>query len=274
MSETPQGPGWWQASDGKWYPPHTHPNYRPAAGQPMMPPGSAPPGSVPPGSVPPGSLPVKSGGVPKGLIIAGIIVLVVVVAGFAAVTYVTGLVGDKIGGAIGGDCTLVGKGDVDSILNGDFELLQLGGITKIATPVLDSRVLADATTCWATENADQDSRLVRIARLQTSDAAARFTQELTLAKGVKDDRGGGITVESEPYFNKDVQAGDQAFCTTTDLAGSSGVLVRRGDTLIYVSLTSAGVPTVDTSAAEAGQIKFVDDDVHCDLAQKIAAKVG
>jgi hypothetical protein len=23
-------PGWWQASDGKWYPPHKHPNYRPS----------------------------------------------------------------------------------------------------------------------------------------------------------------------------------------------------------------------------------------------------
>ncbi len=29
MSDTPNGPGWWQASDGKWYPPESHPNYRP-----------------------------------------------------------------------------------------------------------------------------------------------------------------------------------------------------------------------------------------------------
>jgi hypothetical protein len=26
MSDTQQGPGWWQASDGKWYPPETHPS--------------------------------------------------------------------------------------------------------------------------------------------------------------------------------------------------------------------------------------------------------
>ena len=25
MADTPQGPGWWQASDGKYYPPHLHP---------------------------------------------------------------------------------------------------------------------------------------------------------------------------------------------------------------------------------------------------------
>ncbi len=28
MSDGSQGPGWWIASDGKWYPPHLHPNYQ------------------------------------------------------------------------------------------------------------------------------------------------------------------------------------------------------------------------------------------------------
>jgi|SRR5580658_430950 hypothetical protein len=28
MSDMSQGPGWWQASDGKWYPPEQHPGYR------------------------------------------------------------------------------------------------------------------------------------------------------------------------------------------------------------------------------------------------------
>ena len=27
MSDTPQDDGWWQASDGKWYPPNMHPDY-------------------------------------------------------------------------------------------------------------------------------------------------------------------------------------------------------------------------------------------------------
>jgi hypothetical protein len=27
MTDQPQGPGWWQASDLKWYPPERHPNY-------------------------------------------------------------------------------------------------------------------------------------------------------------------------------------------------------------------------------------------------------
>lgn len=29
MSDTSQGDGWWQASDGKWYAPEQHPDYRP-----------------------------------------------------------------------------------------------------------------------------------------------------------------------------------------------------------------------------------------------------
>ncbi len=29
MSDASQGPGWWQASDGKWYAPEQHPDYKP-----------------------------------------------------------------------------------------------------------------------------------------------------------------------------------------------------------------------------------------------------
>ncbi len=30
MSDTPEGPGWWQAADSKWYPPEHHRDYRPS----------------------------------------------------------------------------------------------------------------------------------------------------------------------------------------------------------------------------------------------------
>ncbi len=39
MSDSSQGEGWWQASDGKWYPPEKHPDYKP-------PPPDAPPPPV------------------------------------------------------------------------------------------------------------------------------------------------------------------------------------------------------------------------------------
>jgi hypothetical protein len=44
VSETPQGEGWWQASDSKWYPPQTHPDYRP----PPPPPSASGPLPAPP----------------------------------------------------------------------------------------------------------------------------------------------------------------------------------------------------------------------------------
>ena len=30
MSDVSQGPGWWVASDGRWYPPEQHPSYAPS----------------------------------------------------------------------------------------------------------------------------------------------------------------------------------------------------------------------------------------------------
>ena len=44
MSDASQGPGWWQASDGRWYPPSAQPGpARPTSG----PPGPATPGYAP-----------------------------------------------------------------------------------------------------------------------------------------------------------------------------------------------------------------------------------
>ena len=40
MSDVSQGPGWWEASDDKWYPPEEHPDYRPP--RPPPPPRPAP----------------------------------------------------------------------------------------------------------------------------------------------------------------------------------------------------------------------------------------
>lgn len=48
MSDTSRGPGWWIASDGKWYPPESHPDYRPLAPPPTPPPPRPSPPSPPP----------------------------------------------------------------------------------------------------------------------------------------------------------------------------------------------------------------------------------
>lgn len=59
MSDTQQGAGWWQASDGKWYPPEQHPNY----GAEAVPPASsevAPPEAEAPPSGSPASAPTPA----------------------------------------------------------------------------------------------------------------------------------------------------------------------------------------------------------------------
>jgi hypothetical protein len=42
MSDTPKGPGWWIASDGKWYPPELHPTTRDASRTETAQPGQTP----------------------------------------------------------------------------------------------------------------------------------------------------------------------------------------------------------------------------------------
>ncbi len=46
MSDTSQGPGWWQASDGRWYPPEHHPGYQVPVPPPFGAPSPYPPVSV------------------------------------------------------------------------------------------------------------------------------------------------------------------------------------------------------------------------------------
>ena len=58
MSDVSQGPGWWMASDGKWYPPEQHPNYvapPPPPAPPPAPPAAPPPGPPSAAGPPPGS---------------------------------------------------------------------------------------------------------------------------------------------------------------------------------------------------------------------------
>jgi hypothetical protein len=79
VSDDPQGPGWWRASDGRWYPPQAAP--------PSWPPGG-PPGA--PYTPPP---PAKTN---RGCLIALAIVGVLAVLGIAAVVVVVLAVEDEV----------------------------------------------------------------------------------------------------------------------------------------------------------------------------------
>jgi Domain of unknown function (DUF4234)/Protein of unknown function (DUF2510) len=57
VSDTSQGPGWWIASDGKWYPPEQHPSYEPPAPPPPPSADPAPIGQIPHATAPLGQPP-------------------------------------------------------------------------------------------------------------------------------------------------------------------------------------------------------------------------
>jgi hypothetical protein len=59
MSDSQQGPGWWKASDGKWYPPEQAPA---TAARPPVTPPSTPPGQLPPPFAAPTGPPAGGGG--------------------------------------------------------------------------------------------------------------------------------------------------------------------------------------------------------------------
>src|SRR5688500_18582318 len=79
MSDTPQGPGWWQASDGKFYPP-----------QPQTQPPPPPMGVGPTGPMPPMPPPAQTGmsGCLKAFLIGGAIALVLGFGGCAVALFV------------------------------------------------------------------------------------------------------------------------------------------------------------------------------------------
>lgn len=80
MSDTPQGEGWWQASDGKFYAPEQHPDYVPPA-PPPPPPTAAPPAPQvvppPPGAIPPAPSTPGSGRKIWPWVLLGVLVLFV-----------------------------------------------------------------------------------------------------------------------------------------------------------------------------------------------------
>jgi hypothetical protein len=65
MSDVPEGPGWWQASDGRWYAPEQFGGGAdgPAPPPPPAPPAPAPPAPAPPPPAPPSLAPPVAPGV-------------------------------------------------------------------------------------------------------------------------------------------------------------------------------------------------------------------
>ena len=70
-----------------------------------------------------------------------------------------------------------------------------------------------------------------------------------------EDRGGGVSVEFDGYLGPDMPGiGDEAFCTGVSPAVQSGVAARRGDTIVYVSLSAIDGNTTDYETTEDGVV--------------------
>ena len=116
-------------------------------------------------------------------------------------------------------------------------------------------MLADADTCIVVNSGDNSTSLARMARYQGSDASSRFASEKDVADGTSEDRGNGLSVETESYISDEpVTVGDEGFCTTPTITGSSGVLVRKGNTLVYVSLGTGSASSGSDTCAQAQQL--------------------
>lgn len=255
MSDTSQGSGWWVASDGKWYPPEQAPGAQPAPQPPPPQPGPPP----------------SSGG--KGCIYALIAVAVVVFVGIVGVVLAIAFFGgeaiDNIEDAADEDpCPFLTNGEVNDVLGDDTKAVELSGFNQLLTLTVDARVLQDAPDCVVLKN---DAAVARVARSQGSDASSVFAAEKDIADGTSEDRGGGVSVETDDFISdRVVDMGDEAFCTTSSFLGGAGVLVRQGDTLVYVSIQLDAGETPEVDLDSGG---FATDDEHCTQAQELAKKV-
>lgn len=111
---TPPGPGWWLASDGRWYPPES-------AAQPQQ--------TAPAWQPPPQAAPTKSGkGCLVALAIVGVIGLLIAGLFLFAVWKVFDTVEDVADGITVGDVECPTADDVSDIIGHDVELAASGSI--------------------------------------------------------------------------------------------------------------------------------------------------
>ena len=246
------------------------------AQRPSGPPLPPPPGPMWAAGAPPPAA-AKSGmsGCVKALLIVGVLLIVLIVAAvFALEAFVRNVVGPEIGadGSFA-ECELLSDGEARAVLGGNADAIELTGFFDASIGfIIDKRVLADAADCWVGQG--ERSYIARVARYEGPDATGIFAAEREAAQSVTVDEGEGINVIREGYDAGDAPGiGDEAFCTGISSAIMAGVLVRQGDTVVYVSV---GPPNEgDTSVPD---MQPLDDGTVaapglCSLAQELARSV-
>jgi len=291
----PPGPMWGEGATTPPPAPTTPPPAAPARGQGAPTPSTPPPG-VPPAGPPsaapvqPGTpsggpawggggppAPVRPGGIPGclkvAIVIGGLLLVALVVFVFA----VGNLLNSSIPGGLDalddgdgslGDCAFLSDADARAVLGGSADAIELSGLYDMSIGlIIDKRVLPDAPDCWVTEG--ERAHIARVARVDGNGAAV-FAQERASAAPTSRDQGGGVSVEYSGYFGGDVAGlGDEAFCTGIATPIMAGVLVRQGDTVVYVSVgpPSEGDATVPDMSLEGD---VVTAPGLCQLAGELA----
>ncbi len=269
-AQPPQPPGGWGAPASQ-QPPQQVPSWGgPAQQQPPggwgAPPqpaqGWGPSGPGAPGGPPvgwaPAPAPSSGSGCVKGCLIVAAIGVVLIILGAVALMVVGQRFAEDMGLGPDGtmaECTLISSDQLSNALDDAAEAFPLGGVVDATVGrLLDKRALPDAEDCWIVA---ESSTTGRIARQVGGDASRDYRSALDTA------RSGG-------YYAGDAPEGDEAFCTARSEAGSYGVLVRRGDTLVYVSLID---PTITSSGLGTNEDGELTSAATCALAARVASRV-
>ena len=251
-------------------PPPPPPPTPPPTPQPA-PPGGGPTvpqyGAPQPGAPAP---PPKSG--MSGCAVAALVIGALVLLGIVGTVVLGAFVFDKAAKTVGKnlvphDCPVLSNDKARQLFGKDAEASTVP-LAGLVMPVFDDRVLSGEPVCWVT-NADK-GRTILIHHTEGGDAHARFQKERDAAQPTSEDRGNGLTVESTGYFDKDVAGlGDEAFCTGMALNGATGVLVRTGNRLVYVTVLPSA-DEFDPSQMGTNDKGVITNDPMCEAAQTAA----
>ena len=222
MSQQPQGPGWWQATDGRWYPPQPQ-QQQPQQQEP------GPPYYGPPqqwyGQQQPSPAPRKSN---RGCVIAVVVAVVVLVAGlgiggyfvYRAVTAVS-----EIAGGVGsfGEAKCPTEQDVSSTVGSPVTLVVSGNV-----------VVASGCSYLAVDkSAGADVQITTGAALIADDQFASFASDASNE---------GVTPEP-------IAVGDRA--EAFGGSGRSGAIAVVDSSLILVEVFNSGSTDIGDKKQEA-----------------------
>ncbi len=259
-------PGWGQQPQEPPQAPQQQPGWgAPPPQAPQQQPGwGAPPPQAGWNPAPPAKS--SGNGCLKGCLIIGGILLVLAIIVVVGISILGARIAGDMGIGANGqlkECSYVSNSDLETVLGKDATALPISGIADATIGLaLDKRVLKDAGNCLigsgSNSGTSTDSGAFgRIAKYSGGDSSSKFDAEKKAA-----DTGG--------YLGDSVSGlGDQAFCTAPSTGSGAaeiypgvGVLVRKGNDLVYVSMLDASPIASDGNFATT-----------CELAQKVAKLV-